>query len=139
MPAPPPIPHHICSPPPTHTGQLALAALRNGVRGDGVKLSGYLERAARRGAQALAGSGQAPPSGDLVKQLLAALDDIDKLGMEGAQKVCVGGVGVGVLTRVGTRAGLAQIGGGAEGVCAGGLRRVGTGAWLALGGVIGCQ
>lgn len=70
-------------------GQLALAALRNGLKAHGVRLVKYIEHAARQAKEVLTADGEEVPNdtSDLLTDLLSALDDIDKLGMEGAQKV----------------------------------------------------
>ncbi|MEW5313970.1 MAG: hypothetical protein WDW38_005500 [Sanguina aurantia] len=80
--------------------QLALAALRSGWRGKGVRLQAYLVRAARQALQANAQSVSAAPGSDkptltfgpveldtAAGLLAVALDDIDMLGMAGAVRV----------------------------------------------------
>ena len=79
-------------------GQIALAALRSGFRGAGIRIGKYLERAALRGIHAgvdgqpgTAGPTPSPSSDAAVKETVGtlnqALDELDRLGAEGAQKV----------------------------------------------------
>ena len=84
-------------------GQLALAALRSALRGSGgARISLFLERAVAQATASTTPSSLGPPpekaatvtaegKEELLTRLLAALDDIDRLGMEGAQKVSLPG------------------------------------------------
>lgn len=72
-------------------GQLALAALRSGLKARGLRLGiSYFERAV---GKAMVGADQQAVQA-AVASLAAAIDDIDKMGMEGAaagkveQQVC---------------------------------------------------